>query len=64
MILDAGEHVVAVERLEGQGLMGSEIGTPVHETFARVITFKDGKIWRGEDVPTRAQALEAVGLSE
>ena len=63
-ILDAGEHVVAVERLEGHGLMGTDTGAPVHETFARVISFKDGRIWRAKEYATREEALEAVGQSE
>jgi ketosteroid isomerase-like protein len=61
-ILDAGEHVVAVERLAGRGLRGSDKG--VQERFARLITFKDGKIWRTKEYPSRTEALQAVGLSE
>jgi ketosteroid isomerase-like protein len=63
-IIDAGDHVVAVERLSGGGLMGSDTGTWVHEKFARLITFKDGKIWRAKEYPTVAEALEAAGQRE
>jgi ketosteroid isomerase-like protein len=63
-IMDAGDHVVAVERLSGHGLMGSEIAGSIHERFVRVIAFKDGKIWRAKEYSTLAEALEAVGLSE
>ena len=62
-ILDVGDYVVAVERLSGRGLMGSGVGGSVHERFARVNTFKDGKIWRAKEYRTVAEALEAVGLS-
>jgi ketosteroid isomerase-like protein len=63
-IVDAGEHVVAIERLSGRGLKGSDAGTSVHEKFARLITFKEGKIWRTKEYATLAEALEAVGLRE
>jgi ketosteroid isomerase-like protein len=63
-IMDVGDHVVAVERLSGHGLMGSEVAGSVHERFVRLISFKDGKIWRAKEYSTRAEALEAVGLSE
>jgi ketosteroid isomerase-like protein len=63
-IVDLGNHVLVVERLAGRGLMGSGVPTWVHETFARIITFRDDKIWQSKEYPTRAEALEAVGLSE
>jgi ketosteroid isomerase-like protein len=63
-IVGAGDHVVAIERLAGRGLKGSDTGTWVHDTFARVITFKDGKIWRVKEYATRAEALEAAGAPE
>ena len=63
-IVAAGDQVVAVERLAGRGVMGSDVGTWLNETFARLITFKEGKIWRAKEYSTRAEALEAVGLSE
>jgi ketosteroid isomerase-like protein len=59
-IVEVGDHVLAVERLSGRGLKGSELETWVHETFARLITFKDGRIWRAKEYSTRAEALEAV----
>ena len=63
-IMDAGNQVVAVERLSGRGLMGSEMGTWVHDMFARLITFKDGKIWRAKEYPTLAEARKAADLQE
>jgi ketosteroid isomerase-like protein len=63
-IVAAGDQVVAVERLAGRGVMGSDVGTWLNETFARLITFKEGKIWRAKEYSTRAEALEAVGLRE
>jgi ketosteroid isomerase-like protein len=62
-IFDAGNQVVAVERLAGRGLRGSDARSWVHETFARLITFRDGRIWRSKEYPTKAEALEAVGPS-
>src|SRR4051812_43112000 len=63
-IVDLGDRVLVVERHASRGLMGSGVPTWFHNTFARVITFKDDKIWRSEEYPTRAEALEALGLSE
>jgi ketosteroid isomerase-like protein len=63
-IHDAGNRVVAVERHAGRGLRGSDARTWMHTTFTRVITFKDGKIWRSKEYRTRAEALEAVGLRQ
>jgi ketosteroid isomerase-like protein len=63
-IVAAGDHVVAVERLAGRGLKGSKAATWVQERFARLISFKDGRIWRSKEYATRAEALEAAGLRE
>ena len=63
-IMDAGDQVVAVEHLSGRGVMGSDVGTWVHEKFARLVTFKDGKIWRSKEYPTLAEARKAADLPE
>jgi ketosteroid isomerase-like protein len=63
-ILDLGDQVLVVERHAARGLMGSGVPTWVHNSFARIITFKDDKVWRSKEYPTRAEALAAVGLSE
>jgi hypothetical protein len=34
-----------------------------HEDLFRLIGFKGGKIWRVKEYPSRAEALEAAGLS-
>jgi ketosteroid isomerase-like protein len=57
-IVEVGDQVVAVERLAGRGLRGSEAW--VRESFARLISFRDGKIWRAKEYATRAEALEAA----
>ena len=63
-IFDAGGRVVTVERVAGRGLKGSDAATWVQETLFRLISFKDGMIWRVKEYPTRGQALEAAGLRE
>ena len=63
-IFDAGDRVVTVERLAGRGLKGSDAGTWVQEALFRLISFKDGGIWRVKEYPSRGQALEAAGVSE
>jgi ketosteroid isomerase-like protein len=60
-ILDRGDRVVAVLRISGTGA-GS--GVPVSQQVAFVWTFEDEKIVRGKSFTSRADALEAAGLSE
>jgi ketosteroid isomerase-like protein len=63
-IFDAGDRVVTVERLAGRGLKGSDAATWVQEALFRLISFKDGKIWRVKEYPSRGQVIEAAGLRE
>ena len=63
-MVDAGDRVVSVERLAGRGLKGSDAETWVYERLFRLIRFKDGKIWRVKEYPSKAEALEAAGLRE
>jgi ketosteroid isomerase-like protein len=63
-MVDAGDRVVSVERLAGRGLKGSDAETWVYETLFRLISFKDGKIWRVKEYPTLAGALDAAGLQK
>jgi ketosteroid isomerase-like protein len=63
-IIDAGNQVVAVERFAGKGLKGSGSEAWIDGKLFRVISFKDGKIWRIKEHRSRAEALEAAGLSE
>ena len=60
-IIDAGEHVVAVDRQSGRG-RGS--GVPLAKQFFAVFTLRDGKVIRMVWFSTREQALEAAGLRE
>jgi ketosteroid isomerase-like protein len=60
-IIDAGEHVIAVERQSGRG-KGS--GVPLAQQFFAVFTIRDGKVIRMVWLSTREQALEAAGLRE
>ena len=63
-IIDAGNQVVATERFAGRGLKGSGSELWIEGRLFRVISFKDGMIWRVKEHPTRAEALEAAGLPE
>ena len=56
--------MVAVERLDGRGMGGSDAETWLEQSFARVISFKDGRIWRVKEYRTLDEALEAAGLPE
>jgi ketosteroid isomerase-like protein len=64
-IVDLGDRgVAAVETFGGRGMKGSDSDTAVEQTAARLITFKDGRIWRVKEYRTLAEVLEAAGLSE
>jgi ketosteroid isomerase-like protein len=63
-VVAAGDRVVTVERQAARGLKGSEAGAWVHQSFACLITCEDGKVRRIKEYPSRADALEAAGLSE
>jgi ketosteroid isomerase-like protein len=59
-IVDAGDHVVTVERHTARGLKGSDAESWVRDSFACLISFKDGKIWRIEEFPILEAALRAA----
>jgi ketosteroid isomerase-like protein len=59
--IDAGEHVVAFLHLIGKG---RHSGIEVEMSLYDVLTFRDAKITRHRVYADRAEALEAVGLSE
>jgi ketosteroid isomerase-like protein len=63
-VIDAGDRVVTVERIAGRGLKGSGAEGWVHEDLFRLMSFKGGRIWRIKEYPSRAEALEAAGLSD
>ena len=63
-IIDAGDHVLTVERHAVRGLKGSDSETWMRQSFACLISLKEGRIWRVQECPTLSQALEAAGLSE
>jgi ketosteroid isomerase-like protein len=60
-LIDAGDDVVVLGRFHGRGVKS---GAAVEATFAQVMTVRDGKLVRGVLFQTRADALEAAGLSE
>jgi ketosteroid isomerase-like protein len=63
-LIDAGDRVVTVERLAGRGLKGSDATAWIEEALFRIVTFKEGRIWRVKEYPSRGQALEAAGMRE
>jgi ketosteroid isomerase-like protein len=58
--IDAGDQVVVVARLVGQG---KKSGVEVTRTWAYVWTLRERKVLRMVGYADRNQALEAVGLS-
>jgi uncharacterized protein len=62
-IIDTGDKVIVFGGVRGRGAgSGADVQTP---SFPQVWTFgHDGRPVRVEMYPTRAEALEAVGLSE
>jgi ketosteroid isomerase-like protein len=63
-IVEVGDRVVVVERPAGRGIGGSDAEAWLEQSFARVISFKDGRIWRVKEYRTLDEALEAAGLEE
>jgi ketosteroid isomerase-like protein len=59
--IDAGDRVVVVADLVGRGKAS---GVAVERTWAYVWTIRAGKALRMDGYTDRAEALEAVGLSE
>ena len=61
-LIDAGEdQVVAVLRFGGRAKLS---GVETDQTLAILATIRSGTIARGREYATRAEALEAAGLSE
>jgi ketosteroid isomerase-like protein len=58
--LDAGDQVVLVVRYSGRGRAS---GIEFEDRLFEVHTLRDGKVTRKRDFRTRAEALEASGLS-
>jgi hypothetical protein len=59
--IDAGDQVIAMVRSFGRG---KHSGVPVDMLEAHLWTVRDGKLWRLQTLGTKAEALEAAGLSE
>lgn len=60
-LIDAGEHVVSVDTERGRGRSS---GVEAEMTQYAVWTIRKGKVVRVVWFPSRAEALEAAGLSE
>jgi ketosteroid isomerase-like protein len=59
--IEIGECLVVPFRLGG---LARHTGIPVEFSFVHVFTFRGGKVTRCEVLKTKAEALEAAGLSE
>ena len=59
--IDAGDRVVVVAHIWARG-KGS--GTPVQQQHGIVLTLREGKVVRLDYFGSKAEALEAVGLSQ
>ena len=59
--IDRGDYLIVPYRFGGAA---RHTGLPVEFSFVHLITFRDGKVTRLEVHQTKADALEAVGLSE
>jgi ketosteroid isomerase-like protein len=60
-IVDLGEQIVVEVSMRGRGRGSS---APVQMTFAQLWQLREGKAVSLRDFPTKAEALEAVGLAE
>ena len=60
-LIDCGDRIVATVHHSGRGKAS---GIEVEQTFAMVWTLGDGRAVRMDMYPSRAEALQAVGLSE
>ena len=60
-LVDCGDQIVGV--IEARGI-GTGSGVEVRQRWAQLAALREGLIIRVEPFATRAEALEAVGLSE
>jgi ketosteroid isomerase-like protein len=60
-LIDLGDRLVV---LADMPMRAQASGVPLSETYACVMTLKDGRVIRQDDFLNQAEALEAVGLSE
>ena len=60
-LVDAGDRVLASTTLRGHG---KQSGADTNWGVCQVWTVRDGSAVRGQGFPSRAEALDAVGLSE
>ena len=60
-VIDVGEHVVVLLRNHGRR---KDMETEVELIGATILTFREGKLARWGDYAHRADAFEAIGISE
>jgi ketosteroid isomerase-like protein len=59
-VIDAGDHVIVMAALKGKGRdSGADVHTP---TFPIIWTFEGDQLVRMEAQPTRATAMEKLGI--
>ena len=58
-LIDGGDRIISV--IEAHGV-GTASGAEVHQSWAQVISLRDGLVYRVEPYPDKAAALEAAGL--
>jgi ketosteroid isomerase-like protein len=59
-MIEAGDQVVTVERHAARGPKGSDAESWLHDSFACLISFEEGRIRRIEEYPTLAEAIDAA----
>jgi ketosteroid isomerase-like protein len=60
-LIDAGDKVLVAMRYQGRGRLS---GVAIDQRVFEVHSFRDGRCIRKVDFESRAEALEAAGLSE
>jgi ketosteroid isomerase-like protein len=60
-LIDLGDRLVLLANMP---MRAQASGVPLAETYAGVLTLKDGKVIRNHDYLDQAEALEAVGLRD
>ena len=60
-LIDLGDRIVLLANMP---MRAQASGVPLAETYAGVVTLRDGRVIRNDDYLDQAEALEAVGLRD